>query len=175
MMTASELGNGRYLIESTIDVILTRIDQVQGMTNQLVLVAGPSGSGKTTALHAVAERSGFPYVAVGLALGELLLDVPPGERPLRVASGLDDLVRDRGPVVLLDNLEILFEPSLRVDPLALLEGLSRSRTVVAAWNGAVVGTTLTYAEPGHPEYRTYPRGQRVVVDLGATPPVENDR
>src|ERR1035437_7555432 len=98
MMTASELGNGRYLIESTIDVILTRIDQVRGLANQLVFVAGPSGSGKTTALHAVAERSGFPYVAVGLALGELLLDVPPGERPLRVASGLDDLVRDRGPV-----------------------------------------------------------------------------
>jgi hypothetical protein len=112
---------------------------------------------------------------VGLALGEVLLDVPPSERPMRVAAGLDELVRDRGPVVLLDNLELLFEPSLRVDPLALLDGLSRSRTVVAAWNGAVVGPTLTYAEPGHPEFRVYPRGQRVVVDLGATSALENGR
>ena len=145
------------------------------MTNQLVLVAGPSGSGKTSALRAIAERRGYPHLAVGLALGEMLLDVPPDERPLGIAPSLDELVRGRGPVVLLDNLEILFEPSLRVDPLALLDGMSRSRTVVAAWNGAVVGKTLTYAEPGHPEHRVYALGQRAVVNMGVDSAQENDR
>jgi hypothetical protein len=148
------------------DEVLTRIGQVQGLANQLVLVVGPGGSGKTRALREVAQRGSFPYVSVGTALGEALLDVPPTERPRRVASGLEDLVRDLGPVVVLDNLEILFEPSLRVEPLSLLDAVSRSRTVVAAWSGSLTGTTLTYAESGYPEYRAYPRGQHVFVETG---------
>ena len=149
-----------------VEEILARIGQVAGLANQLVLVIGPAGTGKTRALRDIAETTHYSYLSVGLALGEALLDVPPTERPQRVASSLHDIVRERGPVVLLDNLEILFEPSLQVDPLTLLDGLSRSRTIVAAWNGAIVRSTLTYAERGHPEYRAYPIGQRVVVRMG---------
>lgn len=56
---------------------------------------------------------------------------------------------------LLDNIEIIFDPVLRQDPLALLQGLSRQRVVVAAWPGAVADGWLTYAEPSHPEHRRY--------------------
>ncbi|MBU0482850.1 MAG: BREX-3 system P-loop-containing protein BrxF, partial [Proteobacteria bacterium] len=42
------------------------------------------------------------------------------------------------------------------DPLRLLQGLSRNKTVVASWNGAIIDGFLTYAEPAHPEYRRYP-------------------
>ena len=37
--------------------------------------------------------------------------------------------------MLLDHLEILFDPALEQDPLRLLQGVSRDRTVVAAWPG----------------------------------------
>ena len=160
---------------SITEEILIRIGQVQQMANQLVLIVGPRGSGKTLALRAVAEQAGYPYLGVGLALSEDLLDVPPTERPFRVSPALDKLVDKHGPVVLLDNLEILFEPTLQLNPLSLLQTLSRSRTVVAAWNGALTGSTLTHAEPGHREYRTYPRGQLVVVALGIVSGAEDNR
>ena len=59
-------------------------------------------------------------------------------------------------LVLLDNIEILFDVHLKQDPLRLFQGLSRNRTVVAAWNGSIVDGHMTYAVPDHPEYRRYP-------------------
>ena len=54
---------------------------------------------------------------------------------------LPDLLREiaggaSGGIVLLDNIEILFDAGRQHDPLLLLQGLSRGKTVVAAWNGA---------------------------------------
>jgi hypothetical protein len=73
-------------------------------------------------------------------------------------------------VVLLDNLEILFDLHLKQNPLGCLQGLSRNRTIVAAWNGTIAGAepplaTLIYATPGHPEYRSYPVGETLIISL----------
>jgi hypothetical protein len=57
--------------------------------------------------------------------------------------------------MLLDNIEVLFDTMLKIDPLRLLENLSRSRTIIATWPGQLVDNRLVYAEPWHPEYRTY--------------------
>src|SRR5438309_1708519 len=51
------------------------------------------------------------------------------------------------PGVLLDNIEILFEPSLRQDPLRCLQAAARNRSVVTAWGGMVADGWLTYAAP----------------------------
>jgi hypothetical protein len=67
------------------------------------------------------------------------------------------------PVVLLDNTEVLFDPELRQDPLRLLQSLARRRVVVASWAGGLDGADLVYAEPGHPEYRRYPRPDVILV------------
>ena len=56
----------------------------------------------------------------------------------------------------MDNLELLFSPDLAQDPLRLLQGLARNRTIVASWPGFMRGAQLIYAEPSHPEYRRYP-------------------
>lgn len=68
-------------------------------------------------------------------------------------------------VVFLDNLEILFDVSLKLDPLRCFQGLARNRTVVAVWNGSF-DKYLIYAEPEHPEYRRYPKSDLLVVNLG---------
>ncbi len=68
-------------------------------------------------------------------------------------------------VVVLDNLEILFDPALKLDPLKLLQGISRNRTIVASWNGSYVEGTLTYAKPDHPEYRSYRELDAIPVPL----------
>ncbi len=71
--------------------------------------------------------------------------------------------------MVLDNLELLFDVELKQDPLRLLQHISRNRNVVAAWNGHVDGGKLTYAEPGHPEYREYKAKELLLVSLSSPP------
>jgi hypothetical protein len=73
-----------------------------------------------------------------------------------------------GDVVLLDNLEILFDTGLEVEPLRLLQLISRNRTIVASWNGSFQGGTLTYAEPGHPELIQFKQTDAVVIPIGTS-------
>jgi hypothetical protein len=71
---------------------------------------------------------------------------------------LDGVVsEDDQEAILLDNLELLFDPKLDQDVLRSLQILSRNRPIVAAWNGSVDNGNLTYATPEHPrEYRRHP-------------------
>ena len=66
-------------------------------------------------------------------------------------------------MVLLDNIEIMFDVAMRQDPLRLLQRLSRNKTVVATWNGNIVDNSLTYAAPTHPEFRRYPIARDLLV------------
>ena len=134
--------------------------------HRLVLVVGPAGSGKTPLVKELCRRQRFPYLNVNLALSQRLLDLTSKERPLRVRRLLDDVIGEQpGDAVVLDNIELLFDPALHQDPLACLQALSRNRTLVASWGGAYTQDVLTYAEPGHPEYRRYERPDVIVVAL----------
>jgi hypothetical protein len=70
-----------------------------------------------------------------------------------------------GETVFLDNIELLFDEELKVDPLRLLQSLSRNITVVAAWNGDTVNGSVTYAEVNHPEYRRYSAEDLLLICL----------
>jgi len=124
--------------------------------HRVVLLVGPSNSGKTRVLRKLAEDGGSAYLNVNLALSQRMLELTKSQRARQADRLLKDLVNEtKGDVVLLDNLEVLFDTTLQLDPLRLLQRASRSRTVVAAWNGTFRDGTLTYAEPQHPEYRCY--------------------
>jgi hypothetical protein len=159
-------------IERWAGQITHQIDQAAMLYHRLILVVAPSGAGKTRALHEVAKRTGFPRINVSLELSRRLLDLTERQRALQASRLLSDIVTGGdAQVVLLDNTEVLFDVSLRQDPLRCLQGLSRQRTVVAAWNGTVEHGYLIYARPDHPEYRRYSAGDLLVV----SPPAPAER
>jgi len=125
--------------------------------HRLVLVVGPARSGKTQFLQTASAATGWPLINLNQRVSELLLELTQRQRALRVPRLVGDVLGSTGAdVVLVDNLELLFSPDLAQDPLRLLQGLARNRTVVASWPGVMVGSQLTYAEPSHAEYRRYP-------------------
>ena len=139
------------------DQIISLIQQVPELYHRLVLVVAPSGSGKTSALKEVQQSLGAPLINVNLEISRRMLELTTRQRALQASRLLEDILREnRSDVVLLDNIEILFEKSLKQDPLRLLQGLSRNRTIVATWNGKIGDNYLIYAAPDHPEYRRYP-------------------
>ena len=136
--------------------VIEMIEQVGSRYHRLVLVVGVTGTGKTNALREAAARAAAPLVNVNLELSRHLLDLTERRRARRTQPLLDSIVAASGSdIVLLDNTELLFDPVLQQDPLRLLRGLSRHRTVVASWNGSFEDGYVHYAKPGHPEYRRY--------------------
>jgi len=139
--------------------------------HRLILAVGPARSGKTAALNELSAARGWPRINVNLRLAEPLIDLTQKLRAVRVAGLLEDLVRETpAEVVLLDNIEILFAEELSQDPLRLVQNLSRNQTIVVAWPGEFDGQSLTYAEPGHPEFRRYSTPEAVVARAVDTAP-----
>ena len=150
------------------DQITRKISEADELYHRLIIVVGPAGSGKTTALQDVRGRTGAPLENVSLELSLSMLELTARQRILQLPRLLREIVSNAGgPLILLDNIELIFNVCLRQDPLRLLQGLSRERTVVAAWNGNVANDYLIYAAPGHPEFRRYRIRDFLVTSLEA--------
>ena len=144
------------MAEPLADRVIKRIGQAGGQYYRLVIVVAPAGAGKTAALQDVHERTAAPLVNVNLELSRRMLDLTERQRALQLPRLLEAIVgASAADVVLLDNIEVLFDVSLKQDPLRLLQRLSRNRTVVVAWSGSIDGKHMVYATPGHPEYKKY--------------------
>ena len=144
------------------------IGQVTSQYYRLVIIAGLPGSGKTAALQQIASRHGSVVVNVNRELSQRMLEMTRSQRIRQVERLLRDVIAGiQGDVILLDNMEILFDPELEVEPLRLLQLSSRNRTIVATWNGSFTDGTLTYAEPGHPEFQQFKQPDAVVILMTA--------
>jgi hypothetical protein len=149
------------------DQIRDALIAADGLYHQLVLLVGRSGTGKTTALTGVAQTLGTEVININLAISSKLLEFTQKQRALKLPGLLGEIAGSAPVPVILDNLEILFDKDLQLDPLRLLQGISRNRPIVASWNGVFSGGKLQYAEPGHPEYRRCDAGDTVIVSLEA--------
>ena len=146
--------------------IQAELKALDGCYYRLVLVVGPAGSGKTTALLKLAAKHDWPRLNVNLRLAECLLELTPKQRSVQAAERLATIIADTAAeVVLLDSLELLFAVDLMLNPLRLLQSLSRNRTIIAAWPGHFTGETLSYAEPGHPEARREVRPDARIITV----------
>lgn len=133
------------------------VDDVTSLNSKLVLLIGPPRSGKTALLAQLSQRRNAPVLNVGVALGRQLLTVPSTRRHLQAADLMKDLTDEkaRRGLLLLDNIELLFDSTLQLNPLNLLKRLAHARCVIAVWPGELRERRLSYATTGHPEYQDY--------------------
>ena len=134
--------------------------------HRLVLVVGPHGSGKTALFENFGKASGAEILNVSFSLAERLLELTQRQRALKAHEILGELISEaESDLLLLDDIEIVFDPVLKQDALRLFQELSRRRTLVVAWPGHFAAGSLTYAEPGHPEYCRHQNVGALVVNL----------
>lgn len=143
------------------------IGEIGDLNSKLILLVGPSRSGKTQLLRQLGAKLNIEPLNVGLELGRRLAATPNNKRSLSAGELLreiSDKERTEDPL-LLDNLELLFEPGLQINPLDLVKRLAHSKRVVAVWPGELRGDRLVYAEMSHPEHRDYSRDGVVVLEI----------
>jgi len=153
------------MIKSIHNKLLSSAKEAEKLYYRLVLLVGPAESGKTTVLNTVAEELGKDIININLELSERLLEMTSRKRTLKVSGMFDEILSNDNQIVILDNIEILFDVELKQDPLSLLQKSSRNRTIIASWSGKVKNKKLIYAEPGHPEYRTYNTNDFLIVAM----------
>ena len=158
--------------ESVQQAIKEAISNAPAMYSRLILLVGPSGCGKTYALQEISAEYKKKILNVNLEMSKALLELPIQRRQSRVQHVFDDMLRDflgnenpETAIILLDNLEILFDKDLKQDPLLLLQKISRNLTIVASWNGSYANQRLTFAISGHPEYRFYDKIDAQILEL----------
>ncbi len=151
------------------DQIMQKIIHADELYYRLIILVAPAGSGKTAILQGIQEQKSYQLVNINLELSRRMLELTERQRALQLPRLLSEIVNAPvGDVVLLDNIELLFDVSLKQDPLRLIQGLSRNRTLVVAWNGSVNSGHLTYAMPEHPEYRRYVISDFMIVSPDIT-------
>lgn len=131
--------------------------------NQLVLLWGDSAA-CIQKLQRYAETSGLSVSNLNLELSTKMLDEPAQERKRTSVMLTEDWLRktEQSPL-LLSHIEFLFDSALGLDPIKVLLNSSKHKTIVAIWPGVNTAGQLSYATPGHHEYKNYK-----TADLGET-------
>ncbi|MDI6852985.1 MAG: BREX-3 system P-loop-containing protein BrxF [Deltaproteobacteria bacterium] len=138
------------------DLVIEKLSHVAGLYHRLLIIVAPVGAGKTKALREVSKSIGSPMININLELSRRMLDLTERQRALQLPRLLSEIVNtSERDVSILDNIEILFDISLRQDPLRILQSLSRHKKVIVAWSGSFDNEYMTYATPDHPEYKRY--------------------
>jgi len=143
------------------------VRDIRALQSPLILLVGPPSSGKTQRLRQLAAKLNSESINLGLELASLLAATPNNKRGFSAGELLREITNDHktGDLLLLDNLELLFEPSLQINPLDLIKRLAHAQPVVAVWPGELRGDRLTYADMSHPEHRDYSREGVVVFEV----------
>lgn len=145
--------------------MLSRLEQltveIGALHSRLILLIGPPRGGKTALLKSFGERAGVVPLNIGSELGRRLMSIPQRQRHLQAGNVLRELadLHAPGDLLLIDNIELLFDPALQLSPLDLLKRLAHARKVVAVWPGEWrkegEKSRLTYADMGHTEQQDY--------------------
>lgn len=135
---------------------------VASLYHRLLLLVAPATSRYGSTRRELEQLTGGTAANVNRSLSQKLLSLTNRQRKLQAAElflqTVDEATIEHpqfGKIALLAHLDILFEPTLAVDALALLQRASRNQVIVACWNGTLESQYLTYGRPDHHQFKRY--------------------
>jgi len=146
-------------INGLLDIIQTQSYDSLILTHQSLRVL-------SSAVEAIKQRLAYPMLNVGAVLSKELIHVHTGQRGGVAQDLLERMIQtSESGTVLCYGIDLLFEPSLHIDPLMVFRRASRIRRIIFFWPGSFQESTLAYAETGHNHYRTW----RITADWQSPP------
>lgn len=152
--------------------LLVQMKQASEIYYRLILLVCPEQMRKIDVLYQIAVLTGSKIMNVNLELSCSLLEMTHRQRKIQFGQSFEKAItsfvasrKEFGDFVLLNHIDILFEPALESNPLSLLQRASRGRVVVAVWKGNLEDGMLTYGQPDHPAFRRYPTKDFLTIPL----------
>jgi len=100
--------------------------------------------------------SGWNPVSVGQEISAFLIVQSEAEHSGAISYWIDERFREsQSDSFLCYDIDLLFYPSLKLDPLAIFRQISRHKKLVVLWPGSYENRTLCYAQPAHNHYRCW--------------------
>ncbi len=155
------------MTSSEIQKLEQQVTSLSDLNAKLLLLVGSLDTQVSSILHLLGAKLEVSAINLSLELSGKLAAIPRNNRALMVSEILKEIAFNASSqdLLLLENIEFLFEPSLQIDPLDTLRKLAHSRRVVAVWPGELRGDRLVYADMSHPEHRDYSRDGAVVLEI----------
>ncbi|WP_320820294.1 BREX-3 system P-loop-containing protein BrxF [Thalassolituus sp.] len=102
------------------------------------------------------NKASIQSVSLNKLLSKELVTVTKKNRSRKVLEITSRIIESKSKeIVFVTDLEILFDRSLEVEPVRLLETCAKHKTIMVLWPGDKTSSGLSYATPSHPEYRNY--------------------
>ena len=131
-----------------------------------LLLVHPAVSRLEDAANELLSVYDWPRLSVGRELSPVLLSETPQRRSRTVRQWMKTHLRDISPgPVLCTEIDLLFELTLKLDPLRLICDVSRVTRLVVTWPGSYVDDVLAYAVPDHSHYRTWRKPEVLIKVL----------
>jgi len=100
------------------------------------------------------ESGEYEIVSIGKAVSKFLITQEEGDRSQAANRYLVDNLLEKSPgPILCSDIDLLFHPSLNLDPLGLFKQISRNTSLIILWPGSYRDGVLSYAQPEHKHYR----------------------
>lgn len=136
------------------------LDDIGFSNGKPVLVVG-SHAGRHAVLDALSANLGVQPVNLNIALVDALLE---SDQKADFPTTIAGFTSGSSPL-LLDRIQLLMLPQLRVNAVDVLCRVARRRPVCVSWPGRLESGRLKYAHPDHPECLDEDVSRVAVIDL----------
>jgi hypothetical protein len=150
--------------------VMRLIGESSPVSGRLVLLVG-SEVDRTSTLAALSNNCGAPIKNLSIEITQALLDA----NVLRVdLAGLISSIEPNALPLLLDRIQILMLPLLRLNALDLLNRVARRRPICASWPGSFKNGRLQYAHQDHPEHLDLDASRSQVIDMSTMKAISDE-
>jgi hypothetical protein len=142
------------------------VDNIQTQSYDCLILTHPSIRVLTSTLEKLQQSFPYAMLNLGAGLSAGLMHVSPAQRGSTAQDLIEGMIREcESETIFCFSIDLLFEPSLHIDPLMIFRRASRIKRVIVFWPGSFQGSVLAYAETGHQHYRTW----RISADWTSSP------
>lgn len=147
------------------------VELLRGINSQYyrLIVLINNNQNKNIIIKKLQQDFSIQVINVSNELSKHLLELSPKQRIVRVDEIFNKIIESyissSSDIIILDNIEILFDVALHQNPLKLLENMARKVNIVAIWNGKYIENKLYYGDMRHPESRSYEAQDIAIVQL----------